>query len=137
MSMPLNQYQNMQVITSSREKILLMLYDGVINFTHIAIDKLNAGDMAAKGVYIGKAQAIIAEFINTLNHEVGGEVAARLEQLYVYIMNEYSEANISRDVIHLENALRILESLREAWVEAVDSLKGDREQVQRSTAVSG
>jgi flagellar protein FliS len=136
--MPLNQYQNTQVVTSSREKILLMLYDGAINFTRMAIDRLNAGDMAGKGVYIGKAQAIIAEFINTLNHEVGGEMAARLEQLYLYIMSEYSEANISRDAAHLENALKILGTLRETWVEAVDSLKGDREQgLQRSSLVAG
>ena len=61
--------------------------------------------------------------MNTLDHEVGGELAARLEQLYIYLIDEYIAANINSSAKPLENALGILTTLRNAWVQAVDSEK--------------
>lgn len=124
---PLNQYQNTQVSTSSPEKILLMLYDGAINFTKIALEKLQKGDVGGKGLYIGKAQAIVAELMNTLNHEVGGDISNRLEQLYIYIIDEYIEANLKNSPKALENTLKILTTLRDTWAEAIDVVKQERE----------
>lgn len=123
----LAQYQATQVSTSSPESILVMLYDGAIKFTRIAIDRLAKGDIAAKGIHISKAQAIVAELMSTLDHEAGGEQAARLEQLYIYLTNEYVTANINNSPQPLENALGILTTLRDAWVEAAAIVKRERE----------
>lgn len=128
MQSPFNQYKTTQVSTSSPEKLLLMLYDGAINFTKIALEKMDARDIAGKGKYIGKAQAIVSELMNTLNHEVGGDISRRLEQLYIYLIDEYLKANIHNSSRALENALRILSVLRETWVEAIDIWKKEREQ---------
>jgi flagellar protein FliS len=128
MQSPFNQYKTTQVSTSSPEKLLLMLYDGAINFTKIALEKMEARDIAGKGKYIGKAQAIVSELMNTLNHEVGGDISRRLEQLYIYLIDEYLKANIHNSSRALENALRILSVLRGTWVEAIDIWKKEREQ---------
>ena len=117
---PFNQYQNTQVSTSSPEKLLLMLYDGAINFTRIALDKMEKKDIAGKGKFIGKAQAIVSELMSTLNHEVGGDISRRLEQLYIYLIDEYLAANINNSPRSLENALKILTILRDTWVEAIE-----------------
>ncbi|WP_298271191.1 flagellar export chaperone FliS [Geobacter sp.] len=117
---PFNQYQNTQVSTSSPEKLLLMLYDGAINFTRIALDKMEKKDIAGKGKFIGKAQAIVSELMNTLNHEVGGDISRRLEQLYIYLIDEYLAANINNSPRSLENALKILTILRDTWAEAIE-----------------
>ena len=124
---PFNQYQNTQINTSSPEKLLLMLYDGAINFTRIALDKMDKKDIAGKGMYIGKAQAIVSELMNTLNHEVGGDISRQLERLYIYIIDEYLAANINNSPRSLENALRILTILRDTWVEAIDIWRRERE----------
>lgn len=124
---PFNQYQNTQVSTSSPEKLLLMLYDGAINFTRIAIDKMEKKDVAGKGKFIGKAQAIVSELMNTLNHEVGGDVSRRLEQLYIYLIDEYLAANINNSTRSLENALKILTILRDTWVEAIEIWRRERD----------
>ena len=121
------QYQNTQVSTSNPEKILLMLYDGAVKFTRIAIDRLAKGDIAAKGLYISKAQAIVVELMNTLDHDAGGAMASRLEQLYIDIINEYIDANINSSAQPLENALEILTTLRDTWVEAALIVKKERE----------
>jgi|ERR1039457_1780070 flagellar protein FliS len=123
---PVNQYQSIQVTTSNPEKILIMLYDGAINFTKIAIDKVGKGDRGGKGVYISKTQAILGELMMTLNHEIGGEVAKQLERLYIYLTNELTAANINNNAKPLHNAVRILTIMRDTWVEAIDVAKKER-----------
>ncbi len=127
MATPYNQYQNVQVTTSNPEKVLIMLYDGAINFTKIAIDKLAKKDIAGKGMYIGKAHAIVAELMGTLNHEVGGDIAKQLEQLYTYLIDEFVAANIKNSPVHLENALKIMTTMRNTWVEAAEIVRQERE----------
>lgn len=123
---PFNQYQNTQVTTASPEKILLMLYDGAVNFSRMAHDRMNRGDIGGKGIYIGKALGIVMELMNTLNHDAGGEIAGNLERLYAYIVSEFTNANINNDMKSLENAITILADLRDTWTEAVTIVKGER-----------
>ncbi|BEH11563.1 MULTISPECIES: flagellar export chaperone FliS [Geobacter] len=134
---PFNQYQNTQVGTASPEKILIMLYDGAINFSKIALERMEKKDLAGKGKYISKAQAIVSELMNTLNHDVGGGIAQRLEQLYIYVIDEYINANINNSPRALENAIRILTVLRDSWVEAIDIWKRERDVVPPSVHQPG
>ena len=131
MQMPLKQYQQTQVTTSSPERILLMLYDGAINFTRIAMEKATSGERGERGKYVSKAQAIVAELMNTLDHETGGVVAMRLEQLYLYVINEYVNANVNNSVKSLENTLKILSILRDTWAEAFEIVRKEREAAPR------
>ena len=127
MAMPHNQYQQTQVTTSSPEKILLMLYDGAINFSRIAVEKAANGDKSERGKYVSKAQAIVAELMNTLDHEVGGDITIQLERLYMFIISEYVHANVNNSVSSLENTIKILSMLRDTWVEAIEIVKRERE----------
>ena len=127
MQMPLKQYQQTQVTTATPEKILLMLYDGAINFSRIAMEKAANGDKGERGKYVSKAQAIVAELMNTLDHETGGAIAKRLEQLYLYIINEYVNANVNNSVSSLENTVKILGMLRDTWAEAIEIVRKERE----------
>lgn len=121
-----NQYQNTQITTATPEKILLMLYDGAINFTRIAREKMEQGDVAEKAKFIDKGLAIVSELMNTLNHDVGGEISQRLEQLYIYMIDEYTAANINNSVKSLDNVLKILTALRETWAEAIEIWRKER-----------
>ena len=116
----LNPYQNTQITTATPERILVLLYDGAIKFTLLAQERMKQKDFAGKGIYIGKALAIVNELMVTLNHEGGGEVAANLEQLYIYLIGEYGQANLHNEVAHLENAHKILVTLRDTWNEATE-----------------
>jgi len=127
MQTPLRQYQQTQVGTSNPEKILLMLYDGAINFSRIARERAVNGERGERGKYVSKAQAIVAELMNTLDHEVGGAIAKRLEQLYLYIINEYVNANVENSVTSLDNTIRILSILRDTWAEAIEMVRKERE----------
>jgi flagellar protein FliS len=126
MQTQLKQYQQTQISTSSPEKILLMLYDGAINFSRLAMEKAAKGDRSGRAKYISKAQAIVGHLMDTLDHKVGGDITKRLKQLYMYIIYEYVNANVNNSVTSLENAIKILGMMRETWTEAIEIVKKER-----------
>jgi flagellar secretion chaperone FliS len=106
-----NAYQTTHVTTASPEKILLMLYEGAIKFTMIAKQRMVEKKIAEKGKYISKALAIIGELMNTLDHDKGGQLAADLENLYVFMMDKMIEGNIKNDVAAIECVENLLKTL--------------------------
>lgn len=116
-------YKQTSVVSASREKILLMLYEGAIRFTKLAIKACDEKKIADRGHNIGKAFDIVMELNNTLDHRVGGELAAQLEQLYMYMMEQFTKANISGSAEPLKSVLKSLETLYDGWVQAIEKLK--------------
>ena len=118
-----NKYKKASVESASREKLLLMLYEGAIKFTKKAIIAVDQKDIPGRCENITRAYDIVLELMNTLDFNVGGEVAQNLEQLYMFITDELTRANITGKKEHLQNVLKILETLYDGWKEAVELLK--------------
>ena len=116
-------YKQTQIGSASREKLLLMMYEGAIKFTKKALMAIEEKNIAERCVNIGRAYDIVMELNNTLDHKVGGEIARNLEQLYMFITDQFTKANISGAPEPLEHSLKILESLYGAWVQAVEKIK--------------
>ena len=116
----MNQYKNNQIETASPEKILIMLYDGAIQFTRQAMQGIDTGDKILQAEKISRVMAIICEFSNSLDHEIGGEIAADLDALYGFMTRELTRANLTGDRKALEVVEKLLLELRETWVEAAD-----------------
>jgi flagellar secretion chaperone FliS len=123
MKQAFQKYKTTSVQSASKEKLLLMLYEGAIRFVKQAILAIDKKDIAGRGMNIGRAYDIIMELSNTLNFEVGGDLAKNLEQLYMFITDQLTKGNAKGDRQALEAALRILETLHSGWVEAVEKLK--------------
>ena len=121
-----NPYHQTQITTATPEKILLLLYDGAIGNCRKAVDLIERKDVAGKGVCIGKALAIIGELMSTLNHDVGGEISQRLEQLYIFVMSELTRANIEGRTQSLNDVIKVLSILRDAWTQAIEIQKNER-----------
>jgi len=79
--------------------------------------------LADKGINIGRAYDIILELNNTLDHKVGGDISKNLEQLYMFVTEQLTQANIKNDAQHLKNAIKVTETLYEGWVKAIEQLK--------------
>jgi flagellar protein FliS len=116
-------YKTTSVQSASREKIMLMLYEGAIRFTKLAIQAAEEKKIADRGMNIGRAYDIVLELNNTLDHKVGGEISKNLEQLYMFITDQYQQGNITGDPKYLRDALKILETLYEGWTKAIEQLK--------------
>jgi flagellar protein FliS len=127
MSNPFQKYKATAVQSAGPEKILLMLYEGAIKFTKLAITAAEQKKIADRCTNIGRAYDIVMELNNTLDHKIGGQIASNLEQLYMFIMEQYTKANISGEAEPLRASLRILENLYEGWKGAVDQVKKSSE----------
>ncbi|MBN2724258.1 MAG: flagellar export chaperone FliS [Deltaproteobacteria bacterium] len=120
----INRYKSIGVETADPGRLLLMLYDAAIGNCRKAVIHLEKGDMAGKGVSIGKAQAILNEFIATLDYNVSPDLCANLEALYYFMIDQLTQANMNKSTEPLHIVIKLLKGLREAWGEAVDKTSG-------------
>ncbi len=118
-------YRAVKIQTATPAQIMLMLYDGAIRFALIAKKKIDEKDYAAKGTYIGKVQAIVSELMSSLDFSVAPELCARLEQLYLFMMEKLTEANLEMTTEPIDVTVDLLKTLREGWSEALTSLPSD------------
>lgn len=125
MNNPYKQYQKTQVITASKEKILLMLYEGAVRFTKQAIVAMDAKKVAEKGKCISKATAILSELMATLDFKIGGQLAVDLENLYVFMIDKMIEGNINNDIQCLKHVEKILMTLHMAWKDVIEHPRPD------------
>jgi flagellar protein FliS len=123
MSYGLGAYKKTSVNTASKEQILLMLYQAAIKNCKKAIKAIEEDDIPNKGVFIGKLQDIVIELNNSLDFEVGGDIAKELSSLYDYILYSSTQANINFDKEALAGCLNVLETLYNGWIDAIKSLK--------------
>jgi flagellar protein FliS len=128
MSYGLGAYKKTSIHTASKEQILIMLYQAAIKNCKKAIESIEANEIAKKGEFIGKLQDIIIELNNSLDLEVGGDVAKELSSLYDYMLFASTQANIKIDKEPLEGCLKVLNTLYEGWTEAIKSLRKEAAQ---------
>lgn len=110
-------YQKNAVQTASPAKLTLMLYDGAVKFTNIAIEAIEAGDIEKAHNNIVKAQNIIVEFRSTLDMKY--PVAKDFDVVYDYIYRCLVEANMKKDKDILVEALKHIKTMRDTWREVM------------------
>ena len=110
-------YQKNAVQTASSAKLTLMLYDGAVKFTNIAIEAIEAGDIEKAHNNIVKAQNIIVEFRSTLDMKY--PVAKDFDVVYDYIYRRLVEANMKKDKDILVEALKHIKTMRDTWREVM------------------
>ena len=116
-----DQYRKNQISTSSQGRLILMMYEGAIKFTSLAVDSMAKGDVANQGKHIQKAHDIVNELSLALDFKKGGDVAPRLESLYQFALSQLTLANIKSDKKPLQAVLNILTPLLEAWTQLYDA----------------
>ena len=127
MSTGANQYKQTSIKTANRGQLLLMLYEAAIRNVKKATVAIEKNDRSTKGASICKAHDIINELSNTLDFEIGGDIARNLEQLYHFMTEQLVKANIENNKEPLVAVQKILENLLDGWRQAV-------EQVNKGTA---
>jgi flagellar protein FliS len=108
-------YQRTAITTQSRGRLIVLLYDGAIKFMKLAIQEIEAGNWAAKGLYLSRAQDIIQELNGVLDMERGGEVAQNLRRLYLYINQRLFQANAKKDPQIIREVIALMEDLNQSW----------------------
>jgi flagellar protein FliS len=108
-------YQDSAVTTQSKGRLIVLLYDGAIKFMKLAIKELEAKNYEAKGQYINKALDILNELNAVLDMNAGGEMAANLRKLYLFMVKHLSEANVKRDPQMIREVIKLMDELSQSW----------------------
>jgi len=130
----MNQYFENQVKTASPEQLMILLYGGAIRFITEAEEAMAARNPGHCGGRIGKAMAIISELANTLDFEIGGEIAENLAALYTYMNRELLQANIEDDLERLAAVKEMLIGLRDTWLQAIDKVRAEAIEAEAAPA---
>ncbi len=113
----LDRYLQIKVQTASPGQLVSMLYDGAIRFSKQAKEQLEGSDLEGSNASIQRVQDIVEELNVSLDTDKGGEIAANLRKIYIYISEQLLEANIKKDPKILANVIELLENMRVTWKE--------------------
>jgi flagellar secretion chaperone FliS len=108
-------YQKSAVLTASKEQLIVMLYDGAHRFLFQASTAMRDGNVEMAHQKLRRAEAIINHLRSSLDFEQGGDLANRLQAIYLFCGRYLNEARIKRDPERIEKVDALLCELREAW----------------------
>ncbi|MFZ5585178.1 MAG: flagellar export chaperone FliS [Thermodesulfobacteriota bacterium] len=114
-----NQYRKTQIATVDRGRLIVLLYEGAISFLIKAKASLQDNDIPGYSGQINRAQDIIDELNASLNLDQGGDIARNLRRLYLFMGDQLVRAKIKQDMQRIDEVIRMLSSLGEAWREAI------------------
>lgn len=117
-------YQRNAILTASPAELTLMLYEGAIKFCNIARMAIEKGDIQKAHDNIKRAEDIITEFRVTLDRKY--PVWEDFERVYDYIYRKLVEANMSKDLVPLDEALKYIREMRDTWKEVMRLAKVQR-----------
>jgi flagellar protein FliS len=112
---------------ASPHRLVSLLYGALADRIHAARGALARGDVPGKAVAISSAVRIVEEGLAApLNLKDGGEIAARLADLYDYLVRRLTMANLRSDDGALDECARLVGTLRDGWDGMADSAKSVR-----------
>ena len=113
-----NSYKNNSINYASKEQLLLMLLDGAVKFSKIGRQAIVDKDVPKAHENIVKTENIFYELMASLDVEKGGEWAKGLMSVYDFIIRRLTEANIKKDADIMNEAISLIEDIRDTWSEA-------------------
>ncbi len=115
----LAQYQRVNtqcgVEGASPHRLIQMLMEGVLQRLAEAKGAMQRQVIADKGQAIGKAITILSGLNDSLNKDVGGEMAANLDDLYDYMQRRLLEANLQNDEKIVDEVVALMKTIKSGW----------------------
>ncbi len=108
--------------TQSKEKILLILYEGAVRFVKLACMGIEEKSAKIRGENISKVIGILTELDYALDREAGGEIVENLSDLYHYMVNRLTHANVKNDPDALNEVEKLLTELKDGFEGAAQNI---------------
>ncbi|SDR88497.1 flagellar biosynthetic protein FliS [Halopseudomonas xinjiangensis] len=115
----MKQYQTVnvhaQVSEANPHRLIQMLFEGGLQRLAQAKGAMQHGNLALKGELVGKAVGIINGLRDGLDLQKGGELSANLDNLYAYMIQRLSQANLKNDPAMIDEVAGLLREIKEGW----------------------
>ena len=116
-SNPYQSYQQNSVTQSTPAELTLMLYNGCLKFLNQAKKGIETNNIELRNTNIQKAQAIIREFMVTLDQSIS--VSEPMFNLYDYMNNRLIEANVNNDASIVDEVIGYTTEFRDTWKQVI------------------
>ena len=103
------------VSTANPVQLVVLLYEGAISAIASAKGEMERRNIAQKAQFLNKAIDIIEGLRNALEFSQGGDIAVSLNDLYLYMVQRLSTANLKNDPVVLDEVTALLRELLGAW----------------------
>ncbi|MDD5160340.1 MAG: flagellar export chaperone FliS [Sulfuricurvum sp.] len=114
-----NTYNQNNIGVESPEKLIQMMYEGVLRFNMQAKRSIADSNIERRTYWINRSNAVLMELINILDYRQG-DIAHYLTGLYTYQLRLLVEANLYNDATKLDEVSQVFKGLLEAWKESTD-----------------
>ncbi|NRA38647.1 MAG: flagellar export chaperone FliS [Planctomycetes bacterium] len=121
-SQAFNAYKSAEIKTLSQRELIIKLYEGADRFLLHAQAAIYNQEWEMSHEKCSKAKAIFMELLSTLNFENGGAIAGQLRDLYLFLISEIIESNLTKDAERLKKLHPIIHSLLSAWRDIPENL---------------
>ena len=108
-------YLESRVLSASPLELICILYQCALDSVRDARRHLAAGDIVARSSAVCRAVGAISELDASLNHAEGGAISRNLGELYRYLRQRLTEANMRQKDAPLAEVESLLTTLSEAW----------------------
>ena len=110
-------YRTADTMGKSQIDLILMVYDGALKALRTATQAYRDDDADAGYEEMGKVEKFVTHLYSTLDMDKGGEVAANLAKMYVWVITQTHIIRATKDLEQLDAVAAVLENLRSAWAE--------------------
>lgn len=114
-----NTYTQNNVGVESPEKLIQMMYEGILRFNMQANRSIKEKDIERRNYWINRSSAVIIELIAILDYSQGA-VSHYLAGLYQHQLILLLEANIANSSEKLDEVNQVMKGLLEAWRESIN-----------------
>jgi flagellar protein FliS len=103
------------VATADSTRLILMLFDGLLDSLVSARGHIEHGNIAEKGKALSRASRIVLGLQGALDFNQGGDLARNLDDLYGYVTRRILQANVANDVAMIDEVRSLMLEIRDAW----------------------
>ena len=120
----IKQYQTNNITTATPEKLMIMLFDGAIQFLQKAKTAIEEKNYQERAVNIDGARKIIRELMRTIDLENGNDVSKQLFKLYNKMAMKLIKANVSKNIALVDEVIEDLGNIRWGFQKAIEIQSG-------------
>ena len=120
----IKQYQANNINTATPEKLMILLFDGAIQFLKKAKIAIAENNFKERSTNIDGARKIIRELMRTIDLENGNDVSKQLFKLYNRMAMNLIKANVQRNSDKIDEVIDDLTNIRWGFQKAIEIQSG-------------
>lgn len=120
----IKQYQTNNITTATPEKLMIMLFDGAVQFLQKAKKAIEEKNLQERATNIESARKIIRELMRTIDLDNGNDVSKSLFVLYNRMAMKLIKANVSKNITLIDEVIEDLTNIRWGFQKAIEIQSG-------------